>query len=117
MAASSSISDVLFRKSFESGNVPPSDFTYLGHLRLAYTYLCENDVDSAFTKMKSSIQSFLNRNDIDAEKYHETMTKAWVQAVRHFIELAGDTVSFEEFIAFDSRLLNVEIMLSHYSRE
>ena len=45
------------------------------------------------------------------------MTKAWVQAVRHFIEMAGDTESFEEFIVFDKRLLDTEIMLSHYSRE
>ena len=117
MAARSSIGDALFLRSFESGDVSPSDFNHRGHLRLAYTYLCEYDVDSAYAKMKISIQSFLHRNNIDADNYHETMTKAWVQAVRHFIEMAGDTESFEEFIVFDKRLLDTEIMLSHYSRE
>lgn len=109
--------DVEFKDNFEAGNVPPSGFHHRDHLRLVFVYLCESDVETANLRMRVALKKFLKDNDVPPEKYHETLTCSWVQAVRHFMEKAESAASFEEFLAADDRLLNTDIMLSHYKRE
>lgn len=110
-------SDLEFRDRFEAGEAPPSDFHHREHLRLAFVYLCENNVEDANAKMRSTLMAFLQANNVSAGKYHETLTYSWVQAVRHFMERAKGATSFEQFLVADDRLLDAEIMLSHYNRE
>ncbi len=109
--------DIEFRDAFEIGNVPASEFHHRDHLRLAYVYLCENETSVAFNLVKGAILRFLKLNGVPAEKYHETITLAWIQAVRHFMERCHTAESFDELIANDVRLLDTEIMLTHYKRE
>lgn len=45
----------------------------------------------------------------------ETVTRAWVMAVRHFMELVSSSSSAESFMRFDPRMLDSGIMLTHYS--
>lgn len=110
-------SDVTFKEAFEAGNIPPSDFHHRDHLRLVFVYLCESDVETANEKMRIALKKFLAENDVPPEKYHETLTYSWVQAVRHFMELARNATSFEEFLAADERLLDMNNILSHYNKE
>lgn len=39
---------------------------------------------------------------------------AWAQTVKHFMEKAGASAPFDEFIAIDERLLDTNIILTHY---
>ena len=52
---------------------------------------------------------------IPASKYHATITKAWILAVRHFMALTPDVESADVFINANAQLLDSNIMLSHYS--
>lgn len=117
MRARASQSDLQFRQMFEAGQVPPGMFDHRGHLRLTYVYLCAESAEAAQTCMKRAIRNFLERNSVEASKYHETLTASWVLAVRHFMELAGSTDSFDELAASDPRILDQQIMLSHYTKE
>ncbi|MFK7903465.1 MAG: hypothetical protein AB8B49_11580 [Nitratireductor sp.] len=45
------------------------------------------------------------------------MTYAWIQAVHHFMQLSPNTDSFDEFICADERLLDTDVMLTHYNKE
>lgn len=45
------------------------------------------------------------------------MTKAWVLAVRHFMESSPDAESADAFIEANPLLLDSKIMLTHYSAE
>jgi hypothetical protein len=115
MKHTASIEDALYRHSFETFKVPPSEFGHAAHLRLAYIYLCEASTEVAAERMKSSLLAFLEHFRIDKSKYHETMTWAWIMAVRHFMEASPRSASSTEFIGFNERLLDSTIMLKHYS--
>ena len=106
--------DRSFRERFEAGEVPPSEFGHAAHVRLAYAYLQEGDVESAVQRMRGALLAFIERNGVPPSKYHETMTRAWILAVRHFMN-KGETASAAEFIERNPVLLDSKIMLTHYS--
>jgi hypothetical protein len=107
--------DCDFRSAFEACLVSPSQFDHEAHVRLAYVYLVEHDVDLAVEKMREALLHFLEHNDIPRSKYHETLTRAWILAVRHFMSRSAARNSAEEFIAANEALLDSKIMLTHYS--
>ncbi|KIC49593.1 hypothetical protein [Tateyamaria sp. ANG-S1] len=112
-----SADDLTFRNRFEAGQVAPDDFNHRAHLRLAYVYLCEGAVDTAMPRMRTALHSFLKRNNVPADKYHETLTRSWLLAVQYFMDKAAAARSFNSFIAQDDRLLDTGIMLSHYRKD
>lgn len=116
-----STEDIQFRQEFESCKTPTSDFNHQAHIRLAYIYLSEHDDATSYEKMKSSLQNFLAHHNVDPSKYHETVTQAWILAVRHFMEKSDQsdnaTESATDFIDKNPRLLEEDIMLTHYTKE
>ena len=106
--------DRQFRLAFEACTIAPSAFDHEAHVRLAYIYLTEGDADSAVQKMRDALLNFLQHNGIARTKFHETLTRAWVLAVQHFMNRAS-TTSAADFIAKNPELLDSKIMLTHYS--
>lgn len=109
--------DTAFRRDFESFVYPPAHFKHREHLRLAYVYLAESDTDTAHAQMRAALLAFLAHHHIDPAKYHETLTRAWIHAVRHFMARAPDTTSFDALAAANPVMLDSKIMLTHYSAE
>ena len=105
-----------FRTAFESCALMPAQFNHEAHLRLAYVYLVENDVASAQEKMRGALLTFLRAHNIPPGKFHETLTRAWVLAVRHFMA-RSPSASFAEFLAKSEPLRDSKVMLTHYSAE
>ena len=112
-----STEDRNFQAEFESCKFPPAQFNHRAHLRLAYVYLAENDTETACQLMRQALQNFLEHNHIDISKYHETMTRAWMMAVRHFMEATSNAESADSFIEQNPIMLDSKIMLTHYSAE
>ena len=112
-----SATDREFRKEFEACKFPPAEFSHRAHVRLAYVYLTEHDTDAAHQLMQNALLNFLRYHGIDVSKYHETMTRAWIMAVRHFMEISPDSESFETFIDNNPMMLDSKIMMTHYSAE
>jgi hypothetical protein len=108
--------DHLFRKQFEAGLITPCNFNHRAHLRLAYSYLCNDDIEISQQNMCRAIQAFLANYCIDPSKYHETLTRAWILAVQHFMNNAQPALSADDFISHHPRLLDTDIMLTHYSK-
>ena len=110
--------DDRFRLQVETCEFPVSDFDHAAHVRLAYVYLVDNDADTAVEKMRESLLGLLQKAGIDPNsKYHETMTRAWVLAVGHFMNQSKNHESADAFIQDNPPLLDSRIMLSHYSAE
>lgn len=109
--------DQRFQASFEACTLSPAEFTHRAHLRLAYVYLASHDIDAALQLMRNAINRFLAHHRIDASKYHETLTRAWLMAVRHFMDRAGSTRCADDFLASSAVLLDARVMLTHYSRD
>jgi hypothetical protein len=107
-------SDRDFRAAFESCAVAPARFNHEAHLRLAYVYLVEGDLASAHEKMRGALLAFLNAYNIPPEKFHETLTQAWVLAVWHFMS-RSPSHSFAEFADKSQPLLDSRVMFTHYS--
>jgi hypothetical protein len=108
-------SDLAFREKFESFAVDPSKFDHRAHLRLAYIYLASSDTEAAYQLMRRSLQAFLDHLGVGASKYHDTMTRAWILAVRHFMEATPDCDSAEAFIDANPIMLDTKIIQTHYS--
>lgn len=112
-----SAADQGFLRSFAACEISPEDFDHDAHVRLAYIYLCKNSVEYAVEAMKSALLAFLDHNEVGASKYHETLTRAWIMAVRHFMSKAAGCASASEFVKKNPLLLDSRIMLTHYSAE
>ena len=112
-----STSDREFRAAFEAGAYAPANFSHRAHVRLAYVYLAGSDVDGALERMRASLVSFLAHHGIPAAKYHETLTRAWILAVHHFMHRSREAASADDFIERNPLLLDTKIMLTHYSAE
>lgn len=110
--------DLVFRNRVESCRLPISEFDHRAHLRLAYIYLAENDVDTAVAMMRDALERLLTTNGIEpAAKYHETLTRAWTLAVHHFMSITPDSDSADGFIDQNPDILDSNVMLTHYSAE
>lgn len=106
-----------FLDAFEACQILPLDFTHRAHLRLAYCCLAEGNPASAAARFRQALERFLQNNSIARDKYSETLTQAWVLAVHHFMRSCGHTDSAEAFLAKSPRLLDVKIMLTHYTKD
>lgn len=113
-----SADDLLFCHQVESGAITPHHFNHSSHLRLAYIYLCDLPLEQAAAKMRRNLIAFLSHHGIDpAEKYHTTLTQAWLQAMYHFMVVTPTCHRAEDYLRRNSQLLDSQIMLSHYSQE
>ena len=117
MPNSLSADDLQFKTRVESGELPPADFSHRAHVRLAWVYLAGNDAEPAHAQMRATLLRFLERHGIDPAKYHETITRAWILAVRHFLARTPDCATAAEFLERNPALLDSKIMLTHYSKD
>lgn len=112
-----SAEDRRFITQLESGALTPDQFDHRAHVRAAYVYLAEGDADVAVERMRDTLMRFLEHHGVPPSKYHATITKAWVLAVRHFMERTPEAASADQFIDANPALLDSKIMLTHYSAE
>ena len=110
-------SDVEFRAAFEAGAFAPADFSHRAHVRLAYVYLAESDVNLALERMRAALLTVLCHHGIPASKFHATLTRAWILAVDHFMHRSPEASSADDFIERNPLLLDTKIMLTHYSAD
>ena len=109
--------DLQFLADFESCTFKLSEFDHRAHVRLAYVFLVNNSPDEAVEQMRAALNRFLDYNGIDPGKFHETLTRAWILAVHHFMAETPTSDSADSFIEQNTVLLDSKIMLSHYSAE
>lgn len=117
MTHSTSADDERFRDAFANGEVTPAQFDHRAHVRLAYVLLVKEDVDAATARMRSALLDFMGHHGVDPAKYHETITRAWILAIRHFMDRTGHSASADEFISANPILLDSKSMLTHYSAD
>ncbi|HEX6308658.1 MAG TPA: hypothetical protein VFZ69_10750 [Longimicrobiales bacterium] len=112
-----SAGDRQFATDLAEARIAPGSFDHRAHVRLAYTYLVDRDDNAAAAMMRDTLLRFLEQNGVDTSKYHETITRAWILAVRHFMAISPPCTSADEFIDRNPILLDRNIMLSHYSAD
>ena len=90
-------------------------FGHREHIELAWTYLVRYGVDDAPDVAGSALRHLAAVHG-EADRYHETLTRAWVHLVAvHWTRC--DAGSFEEFIEGNAELLDRGLLGHHFSRE
>ena len=110
-------SDNQFERAVLDGSFEVASFDHRAHLRLAYIFTAGASAEQALPKMRSALVAYLDHHNVDASKYHETITRAWILAVRHFLELSEYCSSADDFLEQHPQLLDPNIMLTHYSSQ
>ena len=93
------------------------EFNHAVHIKLAYCYLVKNGPKTSILNMQNTLKGFLHANGVDRNKFHVTLTHAWLKAVWHFMQNCPAMKSSDEFIQNNPALLNKDLLLSHYSHE
>jgi hypothetical protein len=90
-------------------------FGHREHLELAWSYLDRYPLTVAKQAMASAIRHVAAEHGA-ADKYHETLTLAWVQLVAVHRE-HWPASTFEEFIVRNRQLLDSHLLDEHYSSD
>jgi hypothetical protein len=90
-------------------------FGHAEHLELAWSFLAAYPYEAASRRMRSAIRHLAAVHDA-SERYHDTLTRAWVHLVALHMR-GGTTASFDEFIAENPGLLDRQLLTGHYSSE
>ena len=110
--------DMAFLKSVEACKFPVSEFDHRAHIKIAYVYLVENTVEDSVSRLRETLTNLLIHAGLEpAQKYHETLTKAWIMAVWHFMNKAQESSSADQFIDQNPEMLDSNIMMTHYSAD
>ena len=98
----------------EDGSIAPDSFHHLEHVRVVFLYLCRYPVLEALQRFTAAIKRFATAMG-KADRYHETITWAYLFLVRERMSGAQD---WECFSAANPDLLSWEdSILKKYYRE
>jgi hypothetical protein len=112
---SARLADREFVEAFENGTLPAEMFHHADHIRLAWLYLRNHTYEAAERRFCDGLVRFATRFGVP-EKFHLTMTLAWLRAVHARIRTDGE-ISFDAWLASHSALLDRNFLLHHYSKE
>ena len=107
--------DEEFRVAFESCSLDRDDWDHRAHVRLAWLYLREVDLDEATQRMKDGIFRY-DEGTTEICNYHETLTRFWMVRVAQALEGAPEGEDFDAFLARNPALGNKRLVLQYYSQ-
>jgi hypothetical protein len=96
------------------GRVHP--FGHREHVQLAYVLVAEYGVEDA-ARRAGEILSHMAAAHGAPERFHVTMTVAWVRAVSHHMSEAPDVSDFGGLLERFPQLLRQDLLDAHYSRD
>jgi hypothetical protein len=96
------------------GRVHP--FGHREHVQLAFALVAEHGVEQAAPHARR-ILSHMAAAHGAPERFHVTMTVAWVQAVAHHMAEAPDVDSIDGLLERFPQLLRQDLLDAHYSRD
>ena len=91
-------------QQFEDGTTPADTFHHVDHVRLAFQYLHRYPVLAALENFSAALKKFAAAQG-KAERYHETITWAYLLLIRERIARAEQTQTWEEFAEHNPDLL------------
>ena len=91
-------------QQFEDGATPAGTFHHADHVRLAFAYLCRYSALEALQRFSDALKRFAAAQG-KAQRYHETITWAYLLLIRERIARAGCAQTWEEFAARNPDLL------------
>jgi hypothetical protein len=91
-------------QQFEDGRTPPETFHHADHVRLAFEYLRRHSALEALQRFSEALRRFAAAQG-KAQRYHETITWAYLLLIRERMARAGGAQTWEEFAGRNADLL------------
>src|SRR5580692_2735819 len=92
-------------QQFENGNTPADTFHHADHVRLAFEYVCRYPALEALRRFPDALKRFATAQG-KADRYHETITWAYLLLIRERIARTNCTQNWQEFIDRNPDLLS-----------
>jgi hypothetical protein len=108
------MTDVEFITAFETCELPKEDFHHRDHLRLAWIYLRQYGHPQAARKIAESIRRYAAHLNA-SQKYHETITIAWLELVDFAQQSLPAAASFDDLPQAFPELLQKNALAEYYS--
>jgi hypothetical protein len=105
-----------FLEAVETCTLPNAAFHHRDHVRLAWIYLCRFGYEAGSERMAASIRRYAAHHGA-FEKYHETITRAWMDLVQHAMGRMTQSAAFDAFIAANADLADPLALNAYYSPE
>ena len=109
-------SDEDFLRAFEDLSFPADQFHHREHIRAAWLYLKSSDATRAAESMSAGIRRFANHHGA-TQKYHHTLTLAWMRLVAAALVETPPSHNFTQFLAEHPELGEKEFLKKYYSSE
>src|ERR1700682_2581555 len=109
-------SDEDFLRAFEDLSFPADLFHHRGHIRVAWLYLKSSDASRAAERMSEGIRRFANHQGA-TQKYHLTLTLAWMRLVAAALVETPEGYTFERFLTAHPQLKDANLLAKYYSKE
>ncbi len=104
---------------FRDGTLPQSEWTHRAHLTVALWHATHHDAAEALDLVRAGILRLNAAHGVPTTPtrgYHETITRFYMQVVRHFVEQDGREGDWAERAnRLVARFGNRELPLRHYS--
>lgn len=115
-SGASAWSDEEFLRAFEDLSFPADLFHHREHIRVAWLYLKSFDASRAAERMSAGILRFANHHGA-TQKYHHTLTLAWMRLVAAALVETPEGLSFEQFLAGHLEFGDKNLPAKYYSAE
>jgi hypothetical protein len=107
------MSDEEFLAALEACSLSEREFGHAAHVRAAYLYLRSGDFAVALANTRRTIQAFAESLG-KADRYHETITVAYLALIRQELYEFGDGGSWAGFARANAELLDRDLLLRFY---
>ncbi len=115
-SGASAWSDQDFLRAFEELSFPAELFHHREHIRVAWLYLKSTDASRAAELMSEGIRRFANHHGA-TQKYHHTVTLAWMRLVAAALAETPEEHVFERFLSAHPELKDTNLLAKYYSKE
>jgi hypothetical protein len=99
------MTDETLLQSFEDGVDPPGGFHHREHVRVAWCYLRRHPLPHALERFRAGLRRFAAVHGA-AERYHETITTAYVLLIHKRLERTQGAGTWAQFEAANPDLLS-----------
>jgi hypothetical protein len=106
--------DITFLRAFETCELPKELFHHREHLRLSWTCLKIQPQQEAEQRVENAIRRYAAHLGA-SEKYHQTITLAWMRLVGVAVKRASANASFEQLLEAFPELLDKDSLGKFYS--
>jgi hypothetical protein len=110
------LSDAEFLAAVEAATYPGEKFGHRAHLRLGWLCLRAHGFEVGLDRIRELVRRYATALGAP-EKFHETMTRAWAEAMQAAIDETPELGTFDAFLVAHPGLLNSGLLERHYRKE